>query len=255
MSKAKTMSELNNINGAFDKGNAYECVTSIIGFFTVGFTYKCNGKGIVDNDNDVLSDCGKLVTFKLVTPKEEAKTISELSNIDGAFNEGSVYECVTTSGTGYFSKGVVYQCSGTGIIDNDGDALMNGNLSTFKLVTPKEENKTMRTPFNLERALAGDKVVDKDGGEYNQFSVINLLNSTLINCYSVSGNCANQYLESTVNTILFMAPKMGKGFVNVNVDGYISSVLYTTRKVADDRASSDRIMCIDLSQFPKGYGL
>ena len=181
----------------------------------------------------------------------KAKTISELSNIDGAFDEGNVYESVNVYNR-WFTVGAHYKCDGRGIFDNSGDVWANGGGSKFKLVTPKEKAKTMRTPFNLERALAGDKVVDKDGGEYNQFSVIKTLNSTLINCYSVGGDCSKTYSEKAANTVLFMAPRMGKGFINV-YNSFASG--YDTRELADENASPNRIMCIDLSQFPEGYGL
>ena len=101
----------------------------------------------------------------------EEKTISELSEIDGAFNKGNVYECAYAYHR-WFAVGVYYECDGRGIFDNSGRVWANGGRSKFKLVTPKEEVKTMRTPFNLERAIAGDKVVNKRGCEYNQFSVI-----------------------------------------------------------------------------------
>ena len=182
----------------------------------------------------------------------EAKTISELSNIDGAFNEGNVYECVYVCHR-WFTVGAYYECDGCSIIDNNGVSLPFGNRSTFKLVTPKEEAKTMRTPFNLERALAGDKVVDKNDCEYSQFRVIKMRLNDVISYYSIDGDYLFQNSESTANTILFMTPKMGKGFVNVDADEDVMG--YETKKEADRFASSDRIMCIDLSQLPEGYGL
>ena len=219
MSEEKTISELTQIDGAFDEGNVYECVWVYHRGFKVGAYYGCDGRGIIDNDGDVWANGGESI-FKLVTAKEKGKTISKLSNIDGAFDEENVYECVESI-VKFFTVGVAYKCDGKGIIDNDGYVFsLHCESVTFKLVKPKEEAKAMLTPFNLERALTGDKVVNKRGYEYNQFSVIKTLNSTLINCYSVSGNCANQYLEKDVNTILFMAPKMGKGFVNVFVNKY-----------------------------------
>ena len=181
----------------------------------------------------------------------EAKTMSELNNINGAFDKGNVYECVKTS-SAWFTEGVKYNCNGSHIIDNDGEPCFS-SVSTFKLVTQKEENKTMRTPFNLERALAGDKVVNTDGHECNQFSVIKKRDKNVINFYSAYNNCVYQYLESHTNNLLSMAPKMGKGFINVDADGCTS---YRNTKLSVDRlANSDRIMCIDLSQFPEGYGL
>ena len=246
MNEVKTVFKIvSGVDGVFDKDNIYVCIETNSDRFTKGVQYKGNCAGVID-DLGLVNNLGSLEN-----KMSKAKTISELFNIDGAFDEGDVYECVT-SGGGYFSKGGVYKCNGGGIVDNDGGVLKTGHLSTFKLVTPKEENKTMRTPFNLERALAGDKVVDKDGGEYNQFSVIKTLNSTLINCYSVGGDCSKTYSEKAANTVLFMAPKMGKGFVNV-YNSFASG--YDTRELADENASPNRIMCIDLSQFPKGYGL
>tara|TARA_R110000764_G_scaffold197461_2_gene282623 strand:+ start:98 stop:655 length:558 start_codon:yes stop_codon:yes gene_type:complete len=183
----------------------------------------------------------------------EEKTISELSEIDGAFNKGNVYECAYAYHR-WFAVGVYYECDGRGIFDNSGRVWANGGRSKFKLVTPKEEVKTMRTPFNLERAIAGDKVVNKRGCEYNQFSVIKTRIKDVISCYSVEANDVYRYSEKDVNTILFMAPKMGKGFVNVYGD-YICMNGYDTRKLADEYATYSRVMCIDLSQFPEGYGL
>ena len=272
MSEEKTISELTQIDGAFDEGNVYECVWVYHRGFKVGAYYGCDGRGIIDNDGDVWANGGESI-FKLVTAKEKGKTISKLSNIDGAFDEENVYECVESI-VKFFTVGVAYKCDGKGIIDNDGYVFsLHCESVTFKLVKQKEEakamrtpfnfncrsaltyevDKTMRIPFNLERAIAGDKVVDSDGSEYNQFSVIKTLDSTLINCYSVGGNCAKTYSEKAVNTLLFMVPKMGKGFINVDAGGGVGC--YRTKLNADRFAGNERIMCIDLSQFPEGYGL
>ena len=226
----------------------------------------------IDEYFKITGEDRQLYINELENKMNKAKTITELNKINGAFDEGNVYECVHVNHR-WFTVGAYYQCNGNGIIDNDSDVSTEGSLSKFKLVTPKEEakamrtpfnfncrsaltyevDKTMRIPFNLERAIAGDKVVDSDGSEYNQFSVIKTLDSTLINCYSVGGNCAKTYSEKAVNTLLFMVPKMGKGFINVDAGGGVGC--YRTKLNADRFAGNERIMCIDLSQFPEGYGL
>ena len=211
----------------------------------------------------------------------EAKTIAELREIDGAFDEGNMYECVyAPSSSRIFLNGAIYPA----VYLMSPDA---GNVSTFKLVSAKEEKPkdAPRIPFDLERALAGDRVVDINGDELNQFSVIiksdnhkaisyhntigdyvctvgeepgnnylKPISNKLISYYNTKRHDVSCAGECMANKNLFMAPKMGKGFVNVHPFG-MGGIL-PTRDCADSvRGAKKRVMCIDLSQFPEGYGL
>ena len=112
--------------------------------------------------------------------------------------------------------------------------------------------------FNLEKALAGEKVITRDGREVAQLHVFDC--DSIQTLYGVmedhveQWNCIGEYHAGTAKhaTNLFMAPKKLSGFVNV----YLSAAdSFSTRKAADDMASPERIVCIDLSQFDEGHGL
>ena len=118
--------------------------------------------------------------------------------------------------------------------------------------------------FDLEKALAGDKVVTRDGQPITQLVKFKTYSGSVLyglNCdmdkieswlidgryHDVKGECAAD---------LFTAPKKLSGFVNIYEDGMIGN-MYSTAKDAHESASDnrDRIACIDLSQFEEGYGL
>ena len=102
--------------------------------------------------------------------------------------------------------------------------------------------------FNLEQALAGDKVITRNGEDVTQIAVFYTGNCELI-CGVING-AFSPYLQKSD---LFMAPKMLSGFLNCHASG--RSLTYINRDAADKYANNDREACIDLSQFPKGYGL
>jgi len=120
-------------------------------------------------------------------------------------------------------------------------------------------------PFNLEKALAGEKVVTRDGREVTQLHVFTAQQTQTL--YGVmqgtveQWNCLGQYHagENVHSTNLFMAPKKLSGFVNVYDDGRHGTV-HKTRTAADEWAEDMprdciRLTCIDLSKFEEGHGL
>ena len=112
--------------------------------------------------------------------------------------------------------------------------------------------------FDLKEALAGAKVITRDGREVTQLHVFDVENIKTL--YGVmesqveTWNCLGEYHVGVCGhpTNLFMAPKKLSGFVNI----YLSAAdSFSTRQAADDMASPERITCIDLSQFDEGHGL
>jgi hypothetical protein len=110
--------------------------------------------------------------------------------------------------------------------------------------------------FDLEKALAGEKVVTRDGQEVTQVTLfkgvrkdggksICALIDGLIYLFYEDGSYTKE-LEYWPD--LFMAPKKLSGFINVYVT-------FTTKEEADTFALPSRTACIDLSQFEEGYGL
>ena len=115
--------------------------------------------------------------------------------------------------------------------------------------------------FNLEKALNGAKVITRDGREVTQVTYFKdnyddraplacvvdggIRFFTKDGCYISSDDCNE--LD------LFMASEMMSGFVNVDDGNYAE--IYKTRYSAETHANAERIACIDLSQFPVGYGL
>lgn len=114
--------------------------------------------------------------------------------------------------------------------------------------------------FNLGEALAGAKVVTRDGREVTQLHRFKI--SKVYTLYGVVdedvcswtaegtsiAGCAESHDD------LFMAPKKLSGFINVYSNG-VTSCVYKTKELANHHACSDRIACIDLSQFEEGEGL
>jgi hypothetical protein len=113
--------------------------------------------------------------------------------------------------------------------------------------------------FDLEKALAGEKVITRDGREVTQItrfkgvidnceSIYALLDGEVISFYDTG-----DYSDGYSSKDLFMAPKKLSGFINVNVDkltGEITIKLDTTGIVGSKTTAR-----IDLSQFEEGHGL
>jgi len=118
--------------------------------------------------------------------------------------------------------------------------------------------------FDLEKALAGDKVVTRDGREVTQ-----LVNFVVMTDRSLCGVLdkelctwlidGSRYVSGVPveNYRLFMAPKKLSGFVNVYDDGRHGTV-HKTKTAADEWAEDMprdciRLTCIDLSQFEEAH--
>lgn len=65
-----TLDELSKIQGAFDDGKEYECLSELVSNFTKGKIYPCAGKGLINNNGDIIKS-GYRSKFKPVTPKTE----------------------------------------------------------------------------------------------------------------------------------------------------------------------------------------
>ena len=115
----------------------------------------------------------------------------------------------------------------------------------------KGKNKMIK--FDLERALAGDEVVDKSGDIISQIQSFTYgEGKTSIVGVSSAGTLTIYSPEN-----LFMAPKKLSGFVNINRNGLRDVVAgpFATKAMADLNVGNKRIACIDLSQFKEGHGL
>lgn len=116
-------------------------------------------------------------------------------------------------------------------------------------------------PFNLERALAGDKVITRLGSEITQLVSIETASQLMLYGYDVKFDTIETWFSDgswngngkLTAADLFMAPKALRGFVNVYHNSVESG--YSTRYDADCFALKDRIACINLSQFEEGEGL
>jgi frataxin-like iron-binding protein CyaY len=118
--------------------------------------------------------------------------------------------------------------------------------------------------FNLERALAGEKVVTRDGREATQI-VLKETEEGYANIYAlVDGKVLSFYKGGVYiildkhnnNNDLFMAaPKKLSGFINDYATH--EPAWYSTRETADMEFNTTKVRtaCIDLSQFEEGYGL
>ena len=115
--------------------------------------------------------------------------------------------------------------------------------------------------FNLEKALAGDKVITRDGGEVTQLVVFETehgpmlygyeVNSDMVESWEIDGSYFDVPRESGDD--LFMDPCQLSGFVNVYPNGGMSRS-YLTKDAADSEGFK-RIACIDLSTHREGEGL
>lgn len=112
-----------------------------------------------------------------------------------------------------------------------------------------------KKPFNLERALAGDKVITRDGREVVQLfyadkasedneKVIAVVDG-IIEKYQTNG--AYYSHETEYRHDLFMAPTTVKveRWVNVYADGH--SFTHTTKEQAEKSSDRDMIACVHLT--------
>lgn len=113
-------------------------------------------------------------------------------------------------------------------------------------------------PFDLQRALAGDKVVTRDGREVTQLFMLKLERSNeLVGVVSGGAffwSCSGCYWESgqPSDLDLFMPPKTVKRWVNFYPGGEAS--VYRNEQEAKLRAASSAIAIAVPVEFEEGYG-
>ena len=121
--------------------------------------------------------------------------------------------------------------------------------------------------FNLKEALAGAKVITRDGREVTQltcFSDVDDHNPMIV--YGVvsgdvdSWTAGGFYHSAEVEKCegnLIMAPKKLSGFININNNDRCvwTTGPFKTKSAAKGSSGNNRIACIDLSQFDEGHGL
>ena len=126
--------------------------------------------------------------------------------------------------------------------------------SHIKICEPQTKGSKM-IPFDLEKALAGEKVIRRSGKEVTQIAVFKTNRGEFI-----SGVIEGVLMHVMCEGDLFMAPKSLSGFVVVYSDGVIGNK-HSTRKFAElavQNSIDNECGCsaiIDLSQFEEGHGL
>ena len=116
--------------------------------------------------------------------------------------------------------------------------------------------------IDLEKALAGDKVVTRGGVSATQIHLFKLDNNERVITGVVNGELVNwsddgKEYNSFTDEDLFMAPKKLSGFVNIydgSANTYHESFDRATQ-YARNQSKLTRLACIDLSQFKEGHGL
>ena len=107
-------------------------------------------------------------------------------------------------------------------------------------------------PFNLEKALAGDPVVTREGQQVTEIFLCKTANKTESSVVFV---CNGKVYATTVNgnfdgfassLDLFMAPKIVKksGWLNVYPNNKVGYVIHETKQLADLNAEDTRVACI-----------
>lgn len=115
-------------------------------------------------------------------------------------------------------------------------------------------------PFDLQRALAGDKVVTRDGREVTQLFMLKLERSNeLVGVVSGGAffwSCSGCYWESgrSSDLDLFMAPKTVKSWVNFYSEG--DARAFENKQAALQHANwnQDLIAIAVPVEFEEGYG-
>ena len=122
--------------------------------------------------------------------------------------------------------------------------------------------------FDLKAALAGERVITRDGREVSQLTHFNVITDRSL-CGVLDNEMCTWLIDGVrrvggsdrENYQLFMAPKKLSGFVNVFIreEGNIITEPHDTKVAAN--ANSEmvngwvRFALIDLSQFDEGHGL
>ena len=117
--------------------------------------------------------------------------------------------------------------------------------------------------FDLEKALAGEKVITRDGLEVTQLVNFEGVGDRCESIYAMVGGkvisyygCGN-YTGNHSPLDLFMAPKKLSGFINLYDNGDAGPIIHNSKKQAmcGRNLIKNRIACIDLSQFEEGHGI
>lgn len=109
-------------------------------------------------------------------------------------------------------------------------------------------------PFNLEKALAGDLVVTRDGKTVSEIVHLKTVPASQCIIFVVDGRayeCSESgkfYFDQDVESVndLFMAPKMVRreGWINIYPNRRSGNVVFSSKHFADAAADSDRVACI-----------
>ena len=109
-------------------------------------------------------------------------------------------------------------------------------------------------PFNLEKALAGDPVVTRDGQQVTEIIILNTLNSNQ-NVFAVidrkfyqftKNGRYSRYENMDYCLDLFMAPKIVKksGWLNIYPEDKVGYYMHQTKMTADCNAEENRLACV-----------
>lgn len=110
----------------------------------------------------------------------------------------------------------------------------------------------MMKPFNLEKALAGDPVVTRDGRKVTEIVLLNTANDfcsvvCVIDKYAYAFRQDGSFIENREHKHdLFMAPKIVKksGWINIYPNGECGHRVSTLRVDADKIADGYRVACV-----------
>ena len=120
--------------------------------------------------------------------------------------------------------------------------------------------------FDLEKALAGEKVVTRDGREVTQLVNFMVMTGRSL-CGVVDKELCTWLIDGSRRVAgqdvsrykLFMAPKKHKGFIGVCMTNkrntFISNPYDSADEVKEACEGSNLLSIIDLSDFEEGHGL
>ena len=109
-------------------------------------------------------------------------------------------------------------------------------------------------PFNLEKALAGDPVVTRDGIPVTEIVRFNglphdrrlygIINGGLVSFLDNGRFSVFEFNETKYD--LFMAPKIIKksGWINIYQDNRTGISVFPSKNLADDYSDIDRVACV-----------
>jgi hypothetical protein len=117
--------------------------------------------------------------------------------------------------------------------------------------------------FNLEKALAGEKVVTRDGREVTQLVMFKADSKCVLYGLDVDNDTIESWFTSGTyhdglisGADLLMAPKKLSGFVNVYTDGDTTiHKKYNEAIEHANRIQCELLACIDISSHDEGEGL